>query len=128
MSVRAGAMFENLFASEALRRNLDVSRPDHHLLPFDLIVSNTKGKLFRVQVKGTSTFSRGGGFSFTTRRGFGSEIDLFVGIVERPGDRIFYIIPSDKLSETASCVRVFPTPKSKAKFEKYRNAWEFFNL
>lgn len=132
MSVRVGAMFENLFASEALRRGLDVAKPEGHHLPFDLIVSNEGKKLFRVQVKGTSAKQQSG-YTFATKRGkrrlkrvnYKTEIDVFVGIVERLGDRVFYLIPSSVLSDRTS-IRVFPDPKSKAQFEKYRGAWEVF--
>lgn len=132
MSIRVGAMFENLFASEALRRGLDVAKPEGHHLPFDLIVSNEGKKLFRVQVKGTSAKQKSG-YTFATKRGkrrlkrvdYKTEIDVFVGIVERLGDRVFYLIPSSVLSDRTS-IRVFPDPKSKAQFEKYRGAWEVF--
>lgn len=125
-------MFESLFASEAMRRGLDVATPSGHHLPFDLIVSNSSGKLFRVQVKGTSC-DQGGFYKFATRRGTGTkkrvdyrnEIDVLVGIVERPGDRVFYIIPSSNLGDQLS-LKVRPKPTSKGKFEKYRGAWELF--
>lgn len=133
MSIRVGAMFESLFASEAMRRGLDVATPSGHHLPFDLIVSNPSGELFRVQVKGTSC-DHGGFYKFATRRGKGTakrvdyktEIDVLVGIVERPGDRFFYIIPSTILGDQLS-LKVRPTNDSKAKYEKYRGAWEIFN-
>jgi hypothetical protein len=137
MSSQAGAMFENLFASEALRRGLDVSRPDHHSIPFDLIVSNSSGKLFRVQVKGTAS-RRDSGFGFNTasrnsgqkerramkRRNF----DIFVGIVELPGERVFYIIPSEQIKKGRTTLRVFPKHDSQAQYERFRNAWSVFEL
>lgn len=138
MSSQLGAMFENLFASEALRRNLNVSRPDHHACPFDMIISNESGKLFRVQVKGTgykqklnhsfgfTTASRVRGSDNLRRKMKRSEFDLFVGIVEEPGDRIFYIIPASELTKGVTSIRVFPKPDSKAKYERFRNAWSLF--
>lgn len=135
MSSQKGAMFENLFASEAFRRGLDVSRPDHHSIPFDLIVSNQDGKLFRVQVKGTSS-KRDSGFGFSTAsRNSGQKerkamkrrnLDVFVGIVELPGERIFYIIPSEEIEKGRTTLRVFPKYNSKAKYERFRNAWSVF--
>jgi hypothetical protein len=132
MSTQKGLVFENLFALEASRRGLIVARPDGNHLPYDFIISNNSSKMFRVQIKGTSTPQKSG-FSFTTRRGsirrkrvnYKDEIDVLVGIVERDGDRIFYIIPSEFLSDQ-SCIRVFPNPNSRAKFEKFRSAWTIF--
>lgn len=133
MTAQKGVAFENLFAFEATRRGLVVARPDGHHLPFDFIVSNSVGRMFRVQVKGTGT-KQTSGFTFTTRRGsnrskrvnYKNEIDVLVGIVETDGDRIFYIIPSSHLGNQ-SCIRVFPSPNSRAKFEKFRHAWTIFN-
>ena len=133
MSVRVGAMFESLFASEAMRRGLDVATPSGHHLPFDLIVSNSSGKLFRVQVKGTSC-NQGGFYKFATRRGSGTkkrvdyrnEIDVLVGIVERPGDRVFYIIPSRALGGQFS-LKVRPSLDSRGKYEQYKGSWEIFD-
>lgn len=133
MSVRVGAMFESLFASEAMRRGLDVATPSGHHLPFDLIVSNSSGKLFRVQVKGTSC-NQGGFYKFATRRGSGTkkrvdyrnEIDVLVGIVERPGDRVFYIIPSRALGDQLS-LKVRPSLDSRGKYEQYKGSWEIFD-
>jgi hypothetical protein len=133
MSIRVGAMFEALFASEAMRRGLDVSTPTGHHLPFDLIVSNSAGKLYRVQVKGTCS-EQGGFYKFATRRGKGTvkrvdyktEIDVLAGIVERPGDRFFYIIPSHSLGNQLS-IKVRPHFDSRAQFEKYKEAWEVFD-
>ena len=133
VSVRVGAMFESLFAWEAMRRGLDVATPTAHHLPFDLIVSNQSGKLFRVQVKGTASIQDGKFYKFITRRGQGTkkrvdyrnEIDALVGIVERPGDRVFYIIPSIALGDQLS-IKVRPSIASRGKFEKYREAWEIF--
>ena len=134
MSVRMGAMFESLFASEAMRRGLDVATPSGHHLPFDLIVSNRDGKLFRVQVKGTSCDQGAGAYKFTTRRGgnnlkrvnYKIEIDVLVGIVEKPGERIFYIIPNNVLG-TQKQLKVRPSVASRAKYEKFREAWEIFD-
>jgi len=125
-------MYESLFTSEALRRGLDVAKPEGHHLPFDLIVSNKGKKLYRVQVKGTQAPQRSG-FTFVTKKGksrikrvdYRNEIDVFVGIVERLGDRVFYIIPSNALSDRTS-IRVFPDPNSKAQYEKYREGWGVF--
>lgn len=132
MSVRVGAMFESLFASEAMRRGLDVAFPSGHHLPFDLIVSNSSGKLFRVQVKGTSS-DQGGFYKFITRRGTGTkkrvdyrnEIDVLVGIVERPGDRVFYVIPSTSLGDQLS-LKVRPSFDSSGKYERFKESWEIF--
>lgn len=133
MSVEKGLAFENLFAFEASRRELNVARPDGNHLPYDFIVSGKSGKMFRVQVKGTGA-KQHSGFTFITRRGknrkkrvdYSTEIDVFVGIVETGGDRIFYIIPSKNLSDK-TCIRVFPHPDSRAKFEKFRHAWTIFD-
>jgi hypothetical protein len=132
MTAEKGLVWENLFAFEATRRGLIVARPDGNHHPFDFIISNNSAKMFRVQIKGTSTPQKSG-FSFTTRRGsirrkrvnYKKEIDVLVGIVERDGDRIFYIIPSEFLGDQ-SCIRVFPKPSSRAKFEKFRSAWTIF--
>ena len=132
MTSEKGLIWENLFAFEATRRGLIVARPDGNHLPFDFIISNKSSKMFRVQIKGTSSPQKSG-FTFTTRRGamrkkrvnYKNEIDVFVGIVERDGDRIFYIIPSEFLGDQ-SCIRVFPNPNSRAKFEKFSSAWTIF--
>ena len=132
MTAEKGLIYENLFAFEATRRGLVVARPDGNHLPYDFIISNSSGMMFRVQVKGTS-YRQSSGFTFTTRKGksrlkrvdYKNDIDALVGIVERDGDRVFYIIPSKELG-SQSCVRVFPNPKSKAKFEKFRSAWSIF--
>jgi len=125
-------MFESLFASEALRRGFDVSTPTAHHLPFDVIISNQEGKLYRVQVKGTGCLQGRGAYQFSCRRGnntkrinYTKEIDVFVGIVELTGARVFYLIPSSGLTNVKS-IKVRPAHDSRGKYEKFREDWSVF--
>ena len=49
-----GTLYESMFKTEALKREIAVSAPEGDYLPYDVIVDNGK-KLLRIQIKGTGS-------------------------------------------------------------------------
>lgn len=134
---RQGNLYEQIFFSEALRRNLEVFTPLGDYLPQDCLVMNGAGKIFKTQIKGTeekaSDKQRGGlgRFMITTATGCKgkesidpSKVDViacYVGSLST-----WYLIPSLAI-DNAVRISLYPhNPDSKAKHEKYRECWDIF--
>lgn len=136
---RQGNLYEQIFFSEALSRNLEVFVPLGDYLPQDCIVMNAAGKIFKVQIKGTeekvADKSRGGmgRYMITTATGCKSKesidpskvdvIACYVGNLST-----WYLIPSLAL-DSALRISLYPhNTESKAKHEKYKESWDFFKV
>jgi len=137
MTKRLGYIYEQAFFTEALRQGLEVFVPLGDHLPVDCIVVNSAGKKFNVQIKGSqkaSPVEKNNGcsrykFSTTTGRTVKHPLDCtkvdVVAIFCSDIDT-WYLIPCMAL-DGALTVAVYPNnPNSKAKHEKYREAWELF--
>jgi hypothetical protein len=122
----------------ALERGLEPHPTTGDHLPHDVLVSNTAGTIFKVQVKGTGTArtSRADGAHrnyprYRITAGSGgkktaldcSKVDILACYVE-PKD-MWYIIPCLKLRGKG--VWFYPdNPNSKAYYEQFKEAWDFF--
>ncbi len=127
---RAGTLYEQMFATEALIRGLDVSNTIGDYSPYDCIVDNGK-KLMRIQVKGTQARQQSG-FKVTVAKGnsLGQKVargpncfDFMAAVVMTGGDAHWYIVPEAKISSQMT-VKFFVNPNSKGKFEKYKHGWD----
>ena len=134
---RKGYIYEQIFFTEALKNGLEVFCPLGDHLPVDCIVVNSAGRKFNVQIKGSeksSVSERKNGcarykFSTTTGRVVKYPLDCtkvdVVAIFCADIDA-WYLIPCLAI-DGALTVAVYPhNPDSKAKHEKYREAWEIF--
>tara|TARA_R110002012_G_scaffold320756_1_gene545410 strand:+ start:203 stop:625 length:423 start_codon:yes stop_codon:yes gene_type:complete len=133
---RPGAVYEYQFFAKAMALGLEIFIPAGDYLPQDCHVVNEKGKVFRVQVKGTRApvgegiYKKKPRFRLSTGSGVRSKesikcenVDILAGYVA-PLDT-FYIIPCDKLTGVSTWV--YPNdPADKHRFEKYRENWDAF--
>ena len=134
---RKGSLYEQTFFTEALARNLEVFTPLGDYLPQDCLVMNQAGKIFKVQIKGTKDkqFDKAnkglGRYMITTSTGRikketldCTKVDILAAYIE--SIPTWYIIPCLEIN---SCIRISlyaHNPNSKAKHEKYREAWDIF--
>ena len=134
---RKGSLYEQTFFTEALSRNLEVFTPLGDYLPQDCLVMNQAGKIFKVQIKGTKDkqFDKAnkglGRYMITTSTGRikketldCTKVDILAAYIE--SIPTWYIIPCLEIN---SCIRISlyaHNPNSKAKHEKYREAWDIF--
>lgn len=121
---KQGAIAEQLFATQALRRGFGVSVPIGDFLPYDLILDND-GILFRIQVKST-TYSEHAAYHFKIGNGhkskelYSSE-DLDVFALNVFGSRDFFIIPHQHIGMQKT-IRCNPN----GKHGEYYNNWNIF--
>ena len=134
---RRGNLYEQIFFTEALARNLEVFTPLGDYLPQDCLVMNQAGKVFKVQIKGTKdkVFDKTNGglgrYMISTATGSNkkrtldcTKIDVLAAYVE--AIPTWYIIPCLEINQ---CVRISlyaHNPQSKAKHEKFREMWDYF--
>ena len=134
---RKGSLYEQTFFTEALSRNLEVFTPLGDYLPQDCLVMNQAGKIFKVQIKGTKDkqFDKAnkglGRYMITTSTGRikketldCTKVDILAAYIE--SIPTWYIIPCLEINQ---CIRISlyaHNPNSKAKHEKYREAWDIF--
>jgi hypothetical protein len=134
---RRGNLYEQIFFTEALARNLEVFTPLGDYLPQDCLVMNQAGKVFKVQIKGTKdkVFDKANGglgrYMISTATGSHkkrtldcTKIDVLAAYVE--AIPTWYIIPCLEINQ---CVRISlyaHNPQSKAKHEKFREMWDYF--
>jgi len=130
---KSGTYYEQLFICECLNKGMDVSVPIGDYNQYDVIIDTSK-TLFRVQVKGTASKRRDrrSGYSITTGMGRHTSkktryqddaYDILAALVISDGYQYWYIIPKDKVG-TNLTLKLFPSPDSKAKWEKYRHGWD----
>ena len=134
---RKGSLYEQTFFTEALARNLEVFTPLGDYLPQDCLVMNQAGKIFKVQIKGTKDkqFDKAnkglGRYMITTSTGRikketldCTKVDVLAAYIE--SIPTWYIIPCLEINQ---CIRISlyaHNPNSKAKHEKFREAWDIF--
>ena len=134
---RRGSLYEQTFFTEALARNLEVFTPLGDYLPQDCLVMNQAGKIFKVQIKGTKDkqFDKAnkglGRYMITTSTGRikketldCTKVDILAAYIE--SIPTWYIIPCLEINQ---CIRISlyaHNPNSKAKHEKFREAWDIF--
>tara|TARA_Y100000588_G_scaffold312341_1_gene338960 strand:+ start:224 stop:646 length:423 start_codon:yes stop_codon:yes gene_type:complete len=131
-----GQAVEQLFFARAMLRGLDVFVPLGDYLPQDCLVVNAADKYYRVQVKGTDKPRIRESTRRTTKERWRvtaqckskepldcTKVDLLAAYV-RPMDT-WYLIPC--LEVSSRCVWLYPnTEDSKAKYEKYKEDWDYF--
>jgi hypothetical protein len=121
---KQGAIAEQLFATQAMRRGFGVSLPLGDYLPYDVILDND-GILFRVQVKST-TFKEYEAYHFKIGNGQKSKElysadDLDVFALNIFGSRDFFIIPHQHVGMHKS-IRC----NMNGKYGDYYNNWNVF--
>ena len=134
---RRGSLYEQTFFTEALARNLEVFTPLGDYLPQDCLVMNQAGKIFKVQIKGTKdkVIDKANGglgrYMITTATGTAkkmtldcTKVDILAAYVE--SIPTWYIIPCLEINQAIRISLYAHNPKSKAKHEKYREAWDLF--
>jgi hypothetical protein len=135
MNKKRGVFYEYRFFSNILDRGYELFIPAGEDLPVDCVVQNRAGKLFRVQIKGTSspeTKSRKEP-RYKVLAGTGrkskvsidcTKVDILCAYVE-PVDA-WYIIPCMELNNTLS-VWFYPhSGQSTAHTEQFRENWDLF--
>lgn len=134
---RKGNLYEQTFFTEALTRNLEVFTPLGDYLPQDCLVMNQAGKIFKVQIKGTKdkVFDKANGglgrYMITTATGTSkkmtldcTKVDILAAYIE--AIPTWYIIPCLEINQAIRISLYAHNPSSKAKHEKYREAWDLF--
>ena len=134
---RKGNLYEQTFFTEALTRNLEVFTPLGDYLPQDCLVMNQAGKIFKVQIKGTKdkVIDKANGglgrYMITTATGTSkkmtldcTKVDILAAYVE--SIPTWYIIPCLEINQAIRISLYAHNPSSKAKHEKYREAWDLF--
>lgn len=135
MNKKRGVFYEYRFFSNILDRGYELFIPAGEDLPVDCVVQNRAGKLFRVQIKGTSspeTKSRKEP-RYKVLAGTGrkskvsidcTKVDILCAYVE-PVDA-WYIIPCMELNNSLS-VWFYPhSGESTAHTEQFRENWDLF--
>lgn len=131
-----GSFYEYKFFAEAMGKDLDVFVPAGDHLPVDCLVTNRKGTVFKVQIKGTSA---GHLHDRVTPRykvvaATGSKtkvaidckkVDILAAYIEP--ENIFYLIPCKVLGNRKSPWFYPVTENSKGQFESYKEDWTLFN-
>ena len=130
---KAGTIYEQMFIVECLAKGFDVSIPVGDYNQYDAIIDNGDS-LLKVQIKGTASKRRDRktGYSITTGMGSRTSVkkrygkddyDVLAALVISEGYHHWYIIPKDRVGNNLT-LKLFPTPDSKAKWERYRHAWD----
>ena len=134
---KKGFMYESLFVYESMAHGLVPHSPHEDPDCHDLVVMGDSGNLNIVQVKSVKfkcwqePKTKTGGFKYnikaTCRNGKISLKDSYVDIlvIYTPNEGEWYIIPTCFIE--SSSISVFAhNPKSKGKYEKFKNAWHLF--
>jgi hypothetical protein len=135
MNKKRGIFYEYRFFSNILDRGYELFIPAGDDLPVDCVIQNRAGKLFRVQIKGTSSPETKGRKEprYKVLAGTGrnskvsidcTKVDILCAYVE-PVDA-WYIIPCMELNNTLS-VWFYPhSGESTAHTEQFRENWDLF--
>jgi hypothetical protein len=127
-SKRRGEVAEAMFLTKMATMGFSVATPWGDSDKYDLIV-DTGARLLRVQVKSSHRPSKYGGYHVPAHaRGVSyraSDVDLLVAYVV-PHDA-WYVFPPRTFQNMKS-MNLYPKfLRRKSKFEKYRDAWKFFD-
>jgi hypothetical protein len=123
---RLGEMAEAAFVAKVAEMGLSVAKPWGDSDPYDFI-TQSGGRLCRVQVKSAYRAGKDGGYSFHAHghalEAYGEdEIDVLVAYAA-PEDA-WYVFPVQVVQGLRS-LKLFPRSRRKrSKYEKYREAWE----
>ena len=134
---RDGSLYEQIFFAEALKHGLEVFPPLGDYLPIDCLVMNSAGRVFKVQIKGTSKVTicpknKGSGrYKITASCGSlkkqpldCTKVDVLAAFIEDL--ELWYLIPCMSL-DNALTLGLYPNiPDSKGKHEKFRENWDLF--
>ena len=128
---RRGSQYEAAFATQALKRGLDILEPYGDYMPYDVMVQNGDGRILRVQVKGTGNqIKTQPGYKVIAASGNATktpinpdEGDVLAAYVE-PEDT-WYVIPVVKLKGNVS-VYLNPNTKRNGRYEVWKEAWNVF--
>jgi PD-(D/E)XK endonuclease len=118
-----GEWAESVFMARANEHGLPVSKPWGELSSYDFVIGKT-GRFVSVQVKSTLSKLKTG-YVCTVRgghRAYDTGSFDFLAAYVVPEDA-WYIIPA-KLIHGKECIALYPNSPA-AKYEKYREAWEF---
>ncbi len=119
---RRGDWAETAFAAKAMGQGLTVCQPLGENEPFDFVVFNVRRAMNRVQVKSAWTRWRGK-YQITAGRGGFKPSDIDFVVVAIPDCDVWYVIPVDALIGCKGAAFAPHNPKSKRKYEPYREAW-----
>ena len=129
---RRGSQYEAAFVTQALKRGLDILEPVGDYMIYDLMVSNSAGRIQRVQVKGTSSQIKSKpGYKIVAASGNLKKVPLnpddvdVLAVYVEPCD-VWYLIPVRKLDGGVS-VYLNPATKVNAKYEVWKEAWNVFH-
>jgi hypothetical protein len=129
---RRGEIAEAAFLHKAASLGFSVSKPWGESDRYDFIV-DCGGRCWRVQIKSAHTRAKTGhGYTFHACGNLPGQpytprdIDFFVAYVV-PED-VWYVLPIEVFT-TIRSVKVFPaSTRLRSRFEKYRNAWDYFRV
>lgn len=132
MSSHIGALYEARFIVRALEHMLEPHPCAGDYMPYDFLVTNAAGKVFKTQVKGTGSMKRQGrrysilaatGRSANKVRMDCSKVDILAAYMAEVNT--WYIVPC--MAITSLTMWFYPTIEgSRGKYEKYREAWNIF--
>jgi hypothetical protein len=134
---RDGSLYEQIFFAEALKHGLEVFPPLGDYLPVDCLIMNAAGRVFKVQIKGTAkpSIEGRGKPRYIVTTSFGTskkttidctKVDIVVAYLS--DINLFYIIPCMALDGAKRIGLYALNDQSKAKHEKYREAWDLFKI
>lgn len=131
-----GTAWEYKFFSSILDQELDLFIPAGDNLPMDCVVGNSAGKLFKVQVKGTTRDCKSHKLQYPRYKivagtGTGSKTPIdctkvdVLAVYIAPMD-LWYIVPCLALDGKVGLWFYPGKTDSTGKHEKFRNNWDFF--
>ena len=124
---KIGEIAEAAFIFEALRNNLQISKPFGDNYSYDFIIDN-KFNLYKVQVKSTSKMQkRSRHFAYkillcqglNSRKYNANSIDYFAVFIHP--ENCWYIIPKFEIKSRS--ITLYPKVDSISKWNKYKNNW-----
>lgn len=135
---KVGYIYEQAFFTEALRHDLDVFTPLGDYLPVDCLVQNMAGRIYKIQIKGSSkpsvcrrkdgTFGRykiSTSYGRTHRTSIDcTKVDVVACFCAKIG--VWYLIPCLDINNAITISLSPDNPDSKGKHEKYLENWDIF--
>lgn len=129
---REGTLWEQLFVHCAMKHGFEVFVPPGDYLPQDVVLMNDAGKMYKVQVKGTSALPREprnrDRYRVTARSNDHAidctKVDVIACYVEPVN--VWYLVPCLEVRGKTGLWFYPHNPKSKARLEKFREKWDVF--
>lgn len=125
----AGALYEQRFILECMEYGLHVFSPVEEGLPQDVLVMNKAGKIFNIQVKGTSVkVIEGKRERYRITAGSGSrskkaiDCDAVDFLAAHINPDVWYIIPCESLKSVS--IWLYHGRSSVGCYEEYLNRWD----